>query len=62
MNRAMITPEAVRTIKSYSSANGQTYQYYFYELSRVLAGEMNSELTLGLPESLGLNRNAAGDV
>lgn len=35
-NRAMAKPEAVRRIKSYSAANGYVYQYYFYELNRVL--------------------------
>src|ERR1700756_4611342 len=35
-NRAMTKPEAVRRIKSYSAANGDVYQYYFYELNRVL--------------------------
>jgi hypothetical protein len=35
-NRAMAKPEAVRRIKSYSAANGYVYQYYFYELNRVV--------------------------
>jgi hypothetical protein len=35
-NRAMAKPEVVRRIKSYSAANGYVYQYYFYELNRVL--------------------------
>ena len=35
-NRAMSMPEAVRRNKSYSAASGNVYQYYFYELNRVL--------------------------
>jgi hypothetical protein len=32
----MAKPEAVRRIKSYSASNGYVYQYYFYELNRVV--------------------------
>ncbi len=34
----MARPEAVRRIKSYSSATGYVYQYYFYEVQKVRRG------------------------
>ena len=32
----MPRPDAARRVKSYSAANGYVYQYYFYEVNRVL--------------------------
>ena len=34
----MTRPGAVRRVKSYSSATGYVYQYYFYEVQRVRRG------------------------
>jgi hypothetical protein len=34
-NPPMARPDAVRRIKSYSSANGYVYQYCFYEVNRI---------------------------
>ena len=34
----MTRPEAVRRVKSYSSATGYVYQYYFYEVNKVRRG------------------------
>src|SRR5579859_4478832 len=58
-NRAMAKPEAVRRIKSYSAANGYVYQYYFYELNRVLvdgraAGEFVYAISADRGTSFGL--------
>jgi len=58
-NRAMAKPEAVRRIKSYSAANGYVYQYYFYELNRVLvdgeaAGEFVYAISVDRGTSFGL--------
>ena len=33
-NQTMPRPEAVRRVKSYSSATGYVYQYYFYEVEK----------------------------
>ena len=53
-NRAMTKPEAVRRIKSYSAANGYVYQYYFYELNRVLAdGETAGEFVYAISADRG---------
>jgi hypothetical protein len=38
-NRSMSRPEAVRRVKSYSSATGYVYQYYFYEVKKVRRGQ-----------------------
>jgi hypothetical protein len=35
-NPRMPRPDAARRVKSYSAANGYVYQYYFYEVNRVL--------------------------
>jgi len=35
----MSRPEAVRRVKSYSSATGYVYQYYFYEVQKVRRGQ-----------------------
>ena len=58
-NRAMAEPEAVRRIKSYSAVNGYVYQYYFYELNRVLvdgraAGEFVYAISADRGTSFGL--------
>jgi hypothetical protein len=58
-NRAMAKPEAVRRIKSYSATNGYVYQYYFYELNRVLvegraAGEFVYAISADRGTSFGL--------
>jgi hypothetical protein len=37
-NRLMTRPEAARRVKSYSSATGYVYQYYFYEVLKVRHG------------------------
>jgi hypothetical protein len=37
-NSRMTRPEAVRRVKSYSSATGFVYQYYFYEVQKVRHG------------------------
>jgi len=37
-NRSMTRPETVRRIKSYSSATGYVYQYYFYEVLKTRRG------------------------
>jgi hypothetical protein len=37
-NRTMARPEAARRIKSYSSATGYVYQYYFYEVVKTRHG------------------------
>ena len=37
-NRSMARPEAARRVKSYSSATGYVYQYYFYEVEKVRRG------------------------
>ena len=55
----MAKPEAVRRIKSYSAANGYVYQYYFYELNRVLvdgeaAGEFVYAISVDRGTSFGL--------
>jgi hypothetical protein len=34
----MTRPEAVRRVKSYSSATGYVYQYYFYEVQKIRRG------------------------
>jgi hypothetical protein len=34
----MTRPEVVRRVKSYSSATGYVYQYYFYEVQKVRRG------------------------
>ena len=34
----MARPEAVRRVKSYSSATGVVYQYYFYEVNKARRG------------------------
>ena len=53
-NRAMTKPEAVRRVKSYSTANGYVYQYYFYELNRVLvAGEAAAEFVYAISADRG---------
>jgi hypothetical protein len=53
-NRAMAKPEAVRRIKSYSVANGYVYQYYFYELNRVLVdGEAAAEFVYAISTDRG---------
>ena len=50
----MAKPEAVRRIKSYSAANGYVYQYYFYELNRVLAdGETAGEFVYAISADRG---------
>jgi hypothetical protein len=58
-NRAMAKTEAVRRIKSYSAANGYVYQYYFYELNRVVvdggaAGEFVYAISADRGASFGL--------
>ena len=55
----MAKPEAVRRIKSYSATNGYVYQYYFYELNRVLvdgraAGEFVYAISADRGTSFGL--------
>jgi hypothetical protein len=42
-NPCMSRPEALRRVKSYSSATGYVYQYYFYEVQKARHG--NSEGT-----------------
>jgi hypothetical protein len=37
-NLCMTRPETVRRVKSYSSANGYVYQYYFYEVQHTRRG------------------------
>ncbi len=37
-NPCMARPEVVRRVKSYSSANGYVYQYYFYEVQHTRRG------------------------
>jgi hypothetical protein len=37
-NNRMTRPEAVRRVKSYSSATGYVYQYYFYEVQKTRRG------------------------
>ena len=37
-NAAMVRPEAVRRVKSYSAATGYVYQYYFYEVQKSRRG------------------------
>lgn len=37
-NKRMTRPDAVRRVKSYSSATGFVYQYYFYEVQKVRRG------------------------
>jgi hypothetical protein len=37
-NSRMTRPEAVRRVKSYSSATGFVYQYYFYEVQKTRRG------------------------
>jgi len=50
----MAKPEAVRRIKSYSAANGYVYQYYFYELNRVLVeGEAAAEFVYAISTDRG---------
>ena len=50
----MTNPEAVRRIKSYSAANGYVYQYYFYELNRVLVeGEAAAEFVYAISADQG---------
>jgi hypothetical protein len=34
----MTRPEAARRVKSYSSATGYVYQYYFYEVQKTIRG------------------------
>jgi hypothetical protein len=34
----MPRPQAVRRVKSYSAATGYVYQYYFYEVEKILRG------------------------
>ena len=55
----MAKPEAVRRIKTYSAANGYVYQYYFYEVNRVLvdggaAGEFVYAISADRGASFGL--------
>jgi hypothetical protein len=55
----MAKPEAVRRIKTYSAANGYVYQYYFYEVNRVLvdsgaAGEFIYAISADRGTSFGL--------
>ena len=55
----MAKPEAVRRIKTYSAANGYVYQYYFYEVNRVLvdsgaAGEFVYAISADRGTSFGL--------
>jgi hypothetical protein len=55
----MAKPEAVRRIKTYSAANGHVYQYYFYEVNRVLvdgeaAGEFVYAISADRATSFGL--------
>ena len=53
-NRAMTKPEAVRRIKSYSATNGYVYQYYFYELNRVVVdGEAAGEFVYAISADRG---------
>jgi hypothetical protein len=50
----MAKPEAVRRIKTYSAANGYVYQYYFYEVNRVLAnGEAAGEFVYAISADRG---------
>jgi hypothetical protein len=50
----MTKPEAVRRIKSYSAANGYVYQYYFYELNRVVVdGEAAGEFVYAISADRG---------
>ena len=50
----MAKPEAVRRIKTYSSTNGHVYQYYFYEVNRVLVdGEAGGEFVYAISADRG---------
>jgi hypothetical protein len=50
----MTKPEAVRRIKSYSATNGYVYQYYFYELNRVVVdGEAAGEFVYAISADRG---------
>ena len=50
----MTKPEAVRRIKSYSAGNGYVYQYYFYELNRVVVnGEVAGEFVYAISADRG---------
>ena len=37
-NRGMARPDAVRRVKSYSTATGYVFQYYFFEMNRLQHG------------------------
>ena len=52
----MTKPEAVRRIKSYSATNGYVYQYYFYELNRVVVdGEAAGEFVYAISADRGMS-------